>query len=71
MPDRSSPSAGAAGAGAGAVCAAFCAARSSWASRSGEPVDGAGEAGGFLYGKHKESEQNAYQQGYQAGQQSR
>jgi ribosome modulation factor len=28
-------------------------------------------AGGFLYGKHKESEQNAYQQGYQAGQQGR
>jgi hypothetical protein len=32
---------------------------------------GAGLAGGFLYGKHKESEQKAYQQGYQAGQQSR
>jgi hypothetical protein len=28
-------------------------------------------AGGFLYGKHKESEQKAYQQGYQAGQQNR
>jgi len=27
----------------------------------------AGATGGFLYGKHKEGEQKAYQQGYQAG----
>jgi len=30
-----------------------------------------GVVGGYLYGKSKESQQNAYQQGYQAGQQSR
>jgi len=31
----------------------------------------AGTAGGYLYGKHKESEQNAYKQGYEAGQKSK
>jgi hypothetical protein len=30
-------------------------------------IGGAAGAGGYLYGKHKESEQRAYQQGYNAG----
>ena len=29
-----------------------------------------GAAGGYLYGKHEESEQAAYQKGYQAGKQN-
>ncbi|MCJ7684534.1 MAG: glycine zipper domain-containing protein [Desulfobacteraceae bacterium] len=29
-----------------------------------------GAGGGYLYGKHKESEQSAYQQGYNAGRQN-
>jgi hypothetical protein len=34
----------------------------------GAAIGGAvGGTGGFLYGKHKESEQNAYNQGVQAG----
>ena len=34
----------------------------------GAAIGGAvGAGGGFLYGKHKESEQNAYNQGVQAG----
>lgn len=31
----------------------------------------AGAGGGYLYGKHKESEQAAYQKGYRAGKQNR
>jgi len=38
----------------------------------GAAIGGAvGLGGGYLYGKHKESEENAYKQGYEAGRQSR
>jgi hypothetical protein len=32
-----------------------------------QAIAAAGAGGGYLYGKHKESEQKAYQQGYEAG----
>ena len=56
-------SGGAAGAAGGAIIGAI--ARN---AGLGAAIGGAvGAGGGFLYGKHKESEQRAYQQGVQAG----
>ena len=38
----------------------------------GAAIGGAvGAGGGYLYGKHRESEKSAYQQGYNAGRQGR
>jgi hypothetical protein len=54
---------GAGGAAAGAVIGAIAG-----NAGLGALIGGAvGTTGGFLYGKHKESEQNAYNQGVAAG----
>jgi len=59
-------SGGAIGAAGGAIIGAFAG-----SAGLGAAIGGAvGAGGGYLYGKHKESEQNAYQEGYNAGRQS-
>jgi osmotically inducible lipoprotein OsmB len=56
-------SGGAAGAAGGAIIGAIAG-----NAGLGAAIGGAvGASGGFLYGKHKESEDRAYQQGVQAG----
>jgi hypothetical protein len=60
-------SGGAIGAAGGAIIGAIAGSAGLGAAIGG--VVGAG--GGYLYGKHKESEQSAYQQGYNAGRQNR
>ena len=56
-------SGGAAGAAGGAIIGAIAG-----NAGLGAAIGGAvGASGGFLYGKHKESEERAYQQGVQAG----
>jgi hypothetical protein len=57
---------GAGGAAAGAIIGAIAGDAGLGAAIGGA----AGLAGGFLYGKHKEGEQNAYRQGYEAGRNS-
>ncbi|MCK8601476.1 YMGG-like glycine zipper-containing protein [Desulfoferrobacter suflitae] len=56
-------SGGAMGAGAGALIGAIA----GDAGLGAVIGAAAGAGGGFLYGKHKEGEQKAYEQGYQAG----
>lgn len=58
-------SGGAMGAGAGALFGAMAG-----NAGMGAAIGGAvGATGGFLYGKHKEAEANAYQRGYNEGRQ--
>ena len=56
-------SGGAGGAAAGALIGALAGNAALGAAIGGA----AGASGGFLYGKHKDAERRAYDQGYQAG----
>jgi len=59
-------SGGAMGAAGGAIIGALAG-----SAGLGAAIGGAvGAGGGYLYGKHKESEEKAYQDGYNAGRQS-
>ena len=60
-------SGGAMGAAGGAVIGAIAGNAGLGAAIGGA----AGATGGFLYGKHEESKQAAYEEGYRRGQQSR